>query len=399
MYWSGESDVPTILADSIRCIRFEDILHNLHFTDNSKMNTKDRLFKLRSVLEHLENKLLLLYSLEEHISIDEFMIPYFGRHYAKQFIKGKPIRYGFKNWALYSSTGYMYAFDVYIGKASNKGTDYGLGVGGNTVLYLIKKAKIPENQGYKIYFDNYFTSYNLLDNLSNLNICATGTVRENRLKNCLLPRNDNFKKKAKGSVQSSFTSNIAVTKFKDNNVVTIATNWESCDMGTTRKYSTEKKSFIQVPQPKIVKTYNQNMGGVDMFDQFVSSYRSRMRQKKWWWPILVYFLDGVVVNSWHIWKKIKQEKVSLLHFRRNLAISILKTFGTPSRRDRHLALPKPSVRYDCTNHWVEKIKTQEDVPIAQIKQSLFVINVMLGSIHYVLKTITHNIVTIYSKNI
>jgi hypothetical protein len=29
-------------------------------------------------------------------SVDEVMIPYFGRHGSKQFIYGKPIRYGYK---------------------------------------------------------------------------------------------------------------------------------------------------------------------------------------------------------------------------------------------------------------------------------------------------------------
>ncbi|CAI6371246.1 unnamed protein product [Macrosiphum euphorbiae] len=29
-------------------------------------------------------------------SIDESMVPYFGRHGCKQFIRGKPIRFGFK---------------------------------------------------------------------------------------------------------------------------------------------------------------------------------------------------------------------------------------------------------------------------------------------------------------
>ena len=46
------------------------------------------------------------------------MIPYYGKHYAKQFIRGKPIRFGFKNWALCTSSGYMMAFDIYVGKQS-----------------------------------------------------------------------------------------------------------------------------------------------------------------------------------------------------------------------------------------------------------------------------------------
>ena len=39
----------------------------------------------------------------ENLSIDERMIPYYG----KQHIKGKPIRFSFKNGSLCESTGYI----------------------------------------------------------------------------------------------------------------------------------------------------------------------------------------------------------------------------------------------------------------------------------------------------
>lgn len=32
----------------------------------------------------------------EKFSVDEVMIPYYGRHSAKQYIHGKPIRFGYK---------------------------------------------------------------------------------------------------------------------------------------------------------------------------------------------------------------------------------------------------------------------------------------------------------------
>jgi len=44
------------------------------------------------------------------------MNTYYGRHFAKQYIRGKPVRFGFKNWAICSSSGYMYGFDIYTGK-------------------------------------------------------------------------------------------------------------------------------------------------------------------------------------------------------------------------------------------------------------------------------------------
>ena len=34
--------------------------------------------------------------------------------------------------------------------------------------------------------------------------------------------------------------------------------------------------------PIPLKEYNENMGGVDLFDQLVSTYRVRIRSKKWW---------------------------------------------------------------------------------------------------------------------
>ena len=47
--------------------------------------------------------------------IDESMIPYFGRHGAKQFISGKPIRFGYKMWALTTPSGYLSQIEPYQG--------------------------------------------------------------------------------------------------------------------------------------------------------------------------------------------------------------------------------------------------------------------------------------------
>ena len=55
-----------------------------------------------------------------YLSIDEQMVPYFGRHSAKIFIRGKPIRFGYKNWILASSDGYSYKFGTYTGACKTK---------------------------------------------------------------------------------------------------------------------------------------------------------------------------------------------------------------------------------------------------------------------------------------
>ena len=129
-----------------------------------------------------------------------------------------------------SSSEYIYTVDVYVGKS--KDTRSYLGMGGDVVMKLLKKAKVPSHTGLKVYFNNYFTSLNLLGKLSSLGICASGTIRDNRLTNCLLPKKGTFRKK-KRACDFATTSKLLVIKYKDNNVVTIASNFDSTRIGTT----------------------------------------------------------------------------------------------------------------------------------------------------------------------
>ncbi|XP_064480960.1 piggyBac transposable element-derived protein 2-like [Ornithodoros turicata] len=143
MFWSRQSDTPTILADSMRYNRFESILRCFHLNDSSKLDTTDRLYKLRPFLELLKAQFKRHGAIDEDLSIDESMIPYHGRHFAKQFIRGKPIRFGFKNWAICTASGYMLSFEIYVGKTEGPAKKFVLG--GDTVLSLLTGAEIPPN--------------------------------------------------------------------------------------------------------------------------------------------------------------------------------------------------------------------------------------------------------------
>ena len=80
------------------------------------------------------------------------MIPYIGKYCSKQFLRGKPIRFGFKMWALCSKGGYLHALYLYLGKNENRTKDFipNIGLEGNKVLQLIEKAKLPSIHGHKI---------------------------------------------------------------------------------------------------------------------------------------------------------------------------------------------------------------------------------------------------------
>ena len=45
------------------------------------------------------------------------------------------------------------------------------------------------------------------------------------------------------------------------------TNFDTVEpVATTRRYDRTQKSRVDVPQPKVLKIYNGNMGGVDLHD-------------------------------------------------------------------------------------------------------------------------------------
>lgn len=109
------------------------------------------------------------------------MIKYYGHHSAKQFIRSKPVRFGYKNWTLCSATEYNYSFDTYCGaktKTDNNGKKVEtLPLGSQVVLDLLEMVAIPSD--HCVFFDNFFTSHSLLKILKNKGYRATGTVRQN----------------------------------------------------------------------------------------------------------------------------------------------------------------------------------------------------------------------------
>ena len=75
----------------------------------------------------------------------------------KQYMPKKPIKRGFKIWMrAESKSGYVSECDVYTGK---KGDRVKRGLGTSVVMNLTGKIR---NKNYHVYFDNFFTSINLL---------------------------------------------------------------------------------------------------------------------------------------------------------------------------------------------------------------------------------------------
>lgn len=56
----------------------------------------------------------------DNLSIDEMIVGYYGPSSLKQFIKGKPRRFGDKFWAMCGENAYCYNFSLCCGKYSRE---------------------------------------------------------------------------------------------------------------------------------------------------------------------------------------------------------------------------------------------------------------------------------------
>ena len=89
---------------------FEDCKQFLRLADNENLDKTDRFGKIRPLFDAINKLCVALYRPEQHLRVDEFMVPYFGKHGAKQYIHGKPIKFGYKLWVLAKPLGYCVQF-------------------------------------------------------------------------------------------------------------------------------------------------------------------------------------------------------------------------------------------------------------------------------------------------
>ena len=74
----------------------EEILKHSNLADNAKLTAGDRLAKVRPFFNLMNQRFLGAFQIDKTLCVDESMIPSFGKHLAKQYIKEKPIKFGYK---------------------------------------------------------------------------------------------------------------------------------------------------------------------------------------------------------------------------------------------------------------------------------------------------------------
>lgn len=357
MYWEKDEDTNNALVAQVMSRdRFNFIMGNFHLCNNDKLKKSDRFAKIRPLADLLNSRFKEFAPHQQLHCVDEQMVPYFGRHGCKQFIRGKPIRFGFKFWAGGTSDGYIVWFEPYQGAGTCNPAYETDGLGYSVVMSYadqLPKQDVP----YKIYFDNLFTSIRLLKDLKDRGIMATGTIRSTSVPaSCPLPSIDLFKKTKRGTykIATDEISDVMIVRWNDNSVVSAATNFDSATpVNKVGRFSREKKKVVSIDQPLLFESYNRGMGGIDRADQNISLYRVSIRGKKWYFPLFCQMLDLSEQNAWQLYRS-QGGKLDHLSFRRSIVMSILvsnkraaSSTGRPSKKRSN-----DYSRYDGVEHYV-----------------------------------------------
>ncbi|KAL3219342.1 hypothetical protein MRX96_030487 [Rhipicephalus microplus] len=374
MYWNPATQIQSV-SEAMSVNRFFRLRSALHVTEPDANHTgTDKFWKVRPLLDAVRKRCLELPATEKN-SIDEQMIPFTGRVAAKQFVRNKPNPEGVKVFLRCSSSGVAHDFEIYQGKGTGTSAEHKhLGLGGSIVMRLVEG--LPKQENFKLYFDNYFTSIPLLQELKEMGIWAIGTIRSNRLQGCPLKTDKVLKKEGRGSMDARVTrgGDVTVVRWQDNGIVNVASTFVGVgEAKTVKRWSESTKQHVDIPCPEIITKYNESMGGVDKMDFLLSLYPLKQRTRKWPVRVISHFTSFALVNSWQEYltdandNSIPRRKVQdFLAFQNNVGLALImshkngaKKRGRPSNeakeppRKVHNAELRPvnAVRYDGLHHW------------------------------------------------
>lgn len=303
MYWENKWRIPSV-ADSMprnRYFLLRTALKVVFDPDvTQEQRNQDKLWKVRPLIERVLQGCHKQIR-HQHICIDEMIIPFSGNCGIRQYCPNKPNPVGLKAFVLANPNGMVCDFTVYQGSTTfPEESAAGFGLGESAVLHMTRTL-VP---GHIIYFDRYFTSLKLVQELSTRGIKCSGTIMKNRIPAALkevLPDDKDMKCSGRGSTSVFVNSDdsVAVTKWFDNKpVILMSTIYGSEPKDQCRRWCKRQKEYVNVERPLVVKMYNTNMGGVDLADRMMAVCPSRSRTKKWTICFISHMLDLSASNAW-----------------------------------------------------------------------------------------------------
>jgi len=338
--------------------RFLQIFYSLHLADNSLepkkgSNNYSKIYKIKKFIEISIANFQKNYKFGRRGSIDETMVKFKGRSSLKQYLPAKPIKRGYKIWSLCDSiTGYLFNCRIYLGKEDVVDNETLLGE--RVVLTLIDGHNF---EGKHLYFDNFFTSFSLLEKLKLQRISATGTIRADRVG---IPSQFALKEKMERcEYKSIVTSNFVIFKWMDTKHVLLASN--DCQNTEIVRISRRLKNrqLIEIDCSKAIKDYNKFIRGVDRFNQRMSCYLFDRKSRRNWLRLFIFFFNASLANSYICYNQLAQNKLSYL----NYLVSVAESLCSGAERVNRGRPPSDKVRNAASPQRAAELNGQMHLPV------------------------------------
>ena len=336
LYWSSD---PLIGVPSVQKVmsrnRFDKLSQYFHLNNNARQVPRedprhDKLFKVRPVLDCVVENCKEKLRPGRNLSVDEAMVKFKGRLGMKQYLPMKPVKRGIKVWVCAeASSGYVCDFQVYTGKKQDGATEQNLGY---RVVHDLTRNFVGKN--HHVFFDNFFSTVKLAEDLLKDGIYCCATARANRkdFPKDLAAKSPIVKRLKRRESIHRRKENVVATAWKDKKIVHFLSTQSNPIGNETVNRKQRDGTIIQVPSVPVVKSYNASMGGVDLHDQLRGYYSLGKKSKKWWRYLFWFVMDLSIVNAFILEKKaINHPSRTQLAFRIELAKDLIADFSSRQR--------------------------------------------------------------------
>lgn len=288
MYWTRTSSQFTPwFTRMFNRNRFQAILQFFHVTDTTNLPKPgqidyDPCARFQPLIDHFNSVSKFHFTPDKNIAIDESMVSTKGHSQLLQYMPKKRHRWGVKLWSICDSVShYCLSFFVYKG-ARDEETKRQIkenGLGYYVVNKLLHMTNLL-NKGYHIFIDNFFTSIKLGKYLYSKLTFLTGTLRKKRKG---IP--DIMKPKFKvGDIKYCRKDAMLLLGYREkvsqkHQVLVLTTNGRAENECRSKSRGTTVRV---TSKPKVIRNYNDNMGGVDGSDQMLYQYLDDRKNLKSW---------------------------------------------------------------------------------------------------------------------
>ncbi|MEO0684629.1 MAG: hypothetical protein AAFY76_06160 [Cyanobacteria bacterium J06649_11] len=317
--------LPTLYVSLLFFVRYQLISKFLHFADNTYYDpndkTRDRLYKVRPVIDYFNETFKELYTPGQRISIDEQLLLHKGNLHFKQYIPNKRSRFGIKFFSLCDETGYLYSTEVYVGKNNINDGDLEnkhLGKTGQVVMRLMEPLL---DKGYRLFVDNWYTSFALFKRLADHQTPACGTVRKNRAR---FPTSFVSKKLKSGECLYVSQDNVLGMRLHDKRDVFFLSTFHTPKSMATSKFNSNGE---RVFKEKLVMDYNSGMGFVDKNDAITSQHNMVRKCHKWTSKVVFHFIEEALFNAHVLYEMAPNQSLTYTNFKLAYVEAILNSRG------------------------------------------------------------------------